>query len=350
VAALTIGVLAPVTAVMMVVLDGAEGRARPALPPGPRPATASAPDSRLPWLGLRRPTPDTPCGGAAGHAARVAHVIVLVLENHSFDQLIGPAGSPAAHQAPFLNALASRCGLATDYHSITHPSLPNYLAMTAGSTFGLTRDVKRAVSGASIFSELDAIRGSWGVYAEGMPYPCADKRTSPVGYTPHHNPVVAYANLAADCAARDHPLGSATAGPLAFALATGQLPSFVFVAPSLGHDMHTGSIAAGDRWLRRWVTSIWRSATYRRQSTVLFITVDEGTGGHIGKGEDCAAHPTDPSCHVPLVVVSRYVRPGTRSAAPLTHYSLLRTAAGLLGVPAPGHAAGAPGMRAIFGL
>ncbi|MGN6380931.1 MAG: alkaline phosphatase family protein [Gaiellales bacterium] len=316
----------------------------------PHTVSNPAPDSTLGWSGTSAASSSAPCGTAGGAPARVAHVIVIVLENHSYAQLIGPPGSPAAGQAPFLNSIARHCGMATQYHSVTHPSLPNYLAITGGSTHGLARDTNTQVPGPSIFSALDAVHGSWAVYAEDMPGPCWTKRTSATGYTPHHNPVVSYAGLTADCQTHDLPLGTPSAGRLADALRTQTLPSYSLIAPSLGHDMHTGSVGAGDRWLSQWIAAIVHSPTYRDQSTAIFITADEGSGGHIGKGESCPAHPYDQSCHVPLIVISRYVKPGTRVATPADHYALLRTTAGLLGVAAPGEGAHAVSLRQPFGL
>jgi phosphatidylinositol-3-phosphatase len=316
-----------------------------------RPSGPQPPSSTLGWSNPATGSGvSAPCGSASGAPSRIAHVIVLVLENHSYGQIIAAPGSPVAKQAPFLNSIARRCGLATHYRPLTHPSLPNYLAITGGSTFGLARDVNNQVSGPSIFSALDAVHGSWAVYAEDMPSPCAPHRTSAIGYTPHHNPMLSYAGLNADCQAHDLPLGTITAGPLADALRTMTLPNYSFIAPSLGHDMHTGSIPTADRWVRHWVTAILHSPTYQHQSTVIFITVDEGTGGHIGKGEICSAFPSDQSCHVPLLVISRYVQPGTRFTSIVTHYSLLRTTADLLGVHAPGAGAHAPSLRTPFGL
>lgn len=333
-------------------LGGADADSNPVVAGGPAPVPSRSVVASV--LGWSRPVSEpggaAPCGSATATGSRVAHVIVLVLENHSYGQIMGASSSTVARRAPFLNSIARRCGMATHYRSLTHPSLPNYLGMTGGSTFGLARDVNNQVSGPSIFSALDAVHGSWVVYAEGMPYPCAPHRTSAIGYTPHHNPMLSYAGLQADCRAHDLPLGTVASGPLATALAGMSLPRYSFIAPSLGHDMHTGSIPTADAWVRRWVTAILRSPTYRLESTAIFITVDEGTGGHIGKGEDCAANPSDQSCHVPLIVISRYVQPGTRFTSIATHYSLLRTTADLLGVPAPGKAAQAPSLRAAFGL
>src|SRR5919109_3419040 len=91
-----------------------------------------------PGRGMRPVVFSNPCGALHAPAVGYQHVIWIWLENHSYEQLIGPPGSPAAAGAPYLNALAARCGLATNYHNITHPSLPNYLAATAGSTLGVS--------------------------------------------------------------------------------------------------------------------------------------------------------------------------------------------------------------------
>ena len=301
---------------------------------------------------LQRPPAASLCGTASGPPATFAHVIVIVLENHSYDQLIGPRGSAVAtQQTPYLNELATRCGLATNYHSITHPSLPNYLAITGGSTFGIVTDCTGCqTSGQSIFSELDAKGQSWAVYAEAMSRPCQAYDDLAVHYTVHHNPPPFYRRLDSTCAGSDLPLGTPTHGALATALRTGSLARYVFIAPDRCHDMHDCPPRTGDAWVAWWVNAITRSRIYQTQPTVIFITVDEGTGGHIGKGENCAANPTDQSCHVPLIVISRYTPRGARDRQPLDHYALMRATAQLLGVEPINNAKTAPNLRNAFDL
>ncbi len=293
------------------------------------------------------PPPAGICGTATSPPARFDHVIVIMLENHSYSQLIA---SGSGQGTPYLNQLADRCGLATNYRSITHPSLPNYLAVTGGSTFGFTTDCQCSVSAPSIFSEIAATGGSWATYAESMPVPCQTTDSLGVYYTAHHNPPIFYRNLAPTCAPNDLPLGTPRRGALASALASGKLARYVFIAPDRCHDMHDCPPSTGDSWLSWWVNTIVQSRAYRDQATAIFITVDEGTGGHIGKGEDCTANPTDQSCHVPLIVVSRYVPTGTRLRFPIDHYSLMRAAAELTGVAPLGLASAAPDMLTPFGL
>lgn len=289
------------------------------------------------------------CGTAGSRPpTRFTHVILIVLENHSYGDILGAPGSPSAAAAPFTNALAAACGVGTNYHSVTHPSLPNYLALTAGSTFGVTSDCHCTFPVGGIFAQA-ALNGlSWTAYAEGMPSACDRVHGFGGLYTQRHNPPVLYARLST-CAAHDLPLGSTSSGPLAHALSSRRLANYVFIAPDLCHDMHSCSISSGDAWLAAWIPRIARSYAYQHRATAIFITVDEGSDGTVGNGEVCADHPTDKSCHVPLLVISRYVRAGTVVSAPLTHYSLLRLSEHLLGLPALRNAATAHGAGG-FGL
>lgn len=301
-----------------------------------------------PAVPVEKPPPSGICGTATSPPQTFDHVIVIMLENHSYDQLIGRL---VARQAPYLNALAQRCGLATHYRIITHPSLPNYLAVTGGSTFGITSDCQCQVSNPSIYTELESSGQSWSTYAESMPTPCQSTDALQVSYTAHHNPPVFYRRLArSSCMAHDLPLGTPLRGPLAAALRSGNLARYVFIAPNRCHDMHDCPIQVGDAWVSWWLNAIVHSPVYQTQSTVVFITVDEGSGGHIGKGEVCADNPTDQSCHVPLLVVSRYVPAGRRVRFLLDHYSLMRASAELTGVAPTANAQTAPDFLHAFGL
>ena len=62
------------------------------------------------------------------------HIALIILENQSFETVIGSA------EAPYLNSLANQWALATRYSGVSHPSLPNYLALIGGSTYGITQD------------------------------------------------------------------------------------------------------------------------------------------------------------------------------------------------------------------
>ncbi len=270
------------------------------------------------------------CGQAAGAARPVInHVIVIVMENHSSDQIIG--------KAPFITSLANRCGRAANYRAITHPSLPNYLAMTSGGIHHIHSDCNPGscpVRGLSIFSQVKRHGLRWRSYAESMPRSC-DMDTSGL-YAARHVPAVYYLRLRSGCGRHVRSLGKVNTGRLHFALHHGHAPAYMFVTPNLCDDMHDCSVATGDRWLAKWIPMIVASPTYRNGHTVVMITWDEGGGG--------------PNV-VPLIVVSRYTKVHTIARRPLSHFSLLRASEGLLGIRRYlGKANGSRGLPKAFHL
>jgi phosphatidylinositol-3-phosphatase len=281
-----------------------------------------------------------PCGTAtAPHTYR--HVVWIWMENRSLRDIIG-----STSRAPYLNSLAARCGLATNYHNTTHPSLPNYLAATSGlaqarlpilSYLDCNVSVFCDTSAASIFGQGE----TWKAYQESMPSSC--DRSNSGEYAVRHNPPPYYTSLSG-CARRDVPYAQ-----LATDLARGALPAFSFITPNLIDDMHRGTIAQGDAWLARNLPAILNSKPYQAGTTAVFITWDEGSGGY--PAEDCDdTTTTDASCHVPTIVISPTTPAGTTSGKFFTHYSLLRTTEELLGLPRLGQASSARSMTAAFHL
>ena len=270
------------------------------------------------------------CGTRAAGSVRISHVIWIVMENRSYNQVI---------PAPYISSLATQCGLATNYHNISHPSLPNYIAMTSGRSGSQlpATDCPHLcpVSGSSVFSQTS----SWAVYAESMPGNCVRHDARP--YVVHHTAAPYYSALAATCATHDVPLT---------ALNLARLPAFSFIVPNIAHDMHekSSSVAAGDAWLRANLGAILSSPVYQSGSTVVFLTWDEG--GTPRSTNNCATNTTDQGCHVALLVMSPFTTPGTRWSALSNHYSLLRATQALLGLPYLGLAGSAPSISAGFRL
>ncbi|HUZ85186.1 MAG TPA: alkaline phosphatase family protein [Gaiellales bacterium] len=257
-------------------------------------------------------------------------MIVIVMENHSFGEVIG--------HAPYIDALAGRCGLATAYSAVSHPSLPNYLAITSGRTWGVGSDCAPAQCSFpvnSIFAQVGGLHLAWHAFEESMPAPC-DLSSSGV-YAVKHDPAAYYTagGVRAACARDVTRLGNWTSGPLHAALA-GSLPAYNFVTPNVCNDMHDCPVSTGDLWLHRWIPAIIASPAYQSGTTVVLITWDEG--GSAGNT-------------VPLIVVSPATPRGVRSARPLSHYSLLRTSEYLLGAHRfLGGAARAAGLSRTFNI
>lgn len=270
-----------------------------------------------------------PCGWE--QRATYRHVIWIWMENRSYGEVLG-AGGGARHLASF----AKRCGTATNYDAITHPSLPNYIAATSGSTHGITSDCDPSscpVSGSSLYGQLGA-RGKpgWAAYAESMARRC--DHASYGRYAARHNPAVYYRALAASCRRHDLAMGGSS-GRFARHLAAGRLPGFTFLTPNLCDDGHDCATSTADGWLGYWLKRITTSRLYQAGRTVVFVTWDEGETS---------------SNQVATVVIGPSVAPGTRSHRHFTHYSLLRTTEDLLHVSHLGAAASAASMRRAFNL
>jgi phosphatidylinositol-3-phosphatase len=247
-------------------------------------------------------------------------VIWILMENHSFNEIIGNSA------APYINQLASHCGLATNYFAVSHPSLPNYIALTSGSTQGITDDnppSSHRLNVPSIFSQLEGSPSRWRSLEESMPSNC--DRTDSGEYAVRHNPAADYVNLP-DCNVFDVPFSS----PNDFSA------RFTFVTPNLIDDMHDGTVQQGDTFLSNFVPTILSSPEYQAGKTILYITWDEDDGTQ--------------SNQVATLVIAPSVKPGTRSAMLFNHYSLLRTTEEQLGLGLLGNAANATSMRSAFGI
>jgi hypothetical protein len=219
-----------------------------------------------------------------------AHVVVIVFENKSVGQI-------DAVSAPTFTALGRRYARLTNYFAITHPSLPNYLALVSGSTHGVRNNCTTcSVAGTTIGDQLARARRSWYAYAEGYP--------DDYGFAKKHVPFLYFRN------------GASHVLPLSRFDAQG-LPDFAFVVPNLCHDMHDCSVATGDAWLKRFVRPL-----LSLPQTVVFVVFDEGADNN----------------HVAAYALGTLVRPGSVYAARVDHYGLLRTIEDLWSLPRLGAA------------
>lgn len=303
-------------------------------PPSPSAPTSPAPASR--------PAAGSPCGQGIAAPARYDHIYLFVFENLSY-------ASYLSDDLPYLHSLAAKCGLATNYSAVTHPSLPNYLAMTSGGTQGLAgKDSSPSNPGSlaadNIFNEVKLSGHQWRSYSESMPSNCyhADYPPAPNAYyTVHHEPAVYYADIAADCKNWDVPQGTATSGAMISDINSGNLPAFAFVGPNddggcrtCGGDVDPQKL---DGYLREWLPHIFATRSYRAGKTAIFITWDESD--------------STSSNQVAMIAVAPSIPAGTQSPVAFNHYSLLRSIQEMLGISnLLGSAATAPSMRSAFSM
>ncbi len=270
-------------------------------------------------------------------AGAIKHVVWIMDENHSFNQIIGVS------KDAYLNSLATTYGSASNAWAITHPSVPNYLGLASGLPLASLPAVdctKCTQAGPDIFTQGE----TWRAYEESMPKPCDRVATSNGLYVPKHNLPLYYRDVpAASCKANDLPYTA-----LARDLSHHTLPAFSFIAPNMNDNMHNTGNLAGQAWLKAQLPALLTSTEFTSGSMVIFIMWDEGGPTGEIKGTDCTAG-TSNSCHVPLLVLSHWTH-GVNYTGKLTHYSVLKATEDLLGLHELGQAATAPSLTAAFAL
>lgn len=247
-----------------------------------------------------------------------AHVVVVIEENKSFSRIVGNV-----EDAPYLNALAKDAAVFTASYGVAHPSQPNYFALFAGLTNrnGDRCDVRGIPPGAAnLGAELLAAHLSFAGYAEGLPAPgwpgCVAGN-----YARKHAPWTHFTNVPPRASLPWSALGGRWDA----------LPTVAFVVPDLENDMHSASIAHGDRWLRRAIGPL--VAWARAHDTLVVITWDESS--------------SEVSNRIPTFFVGPMVKPG-RYGEQISHYRVLRTIEELYGLPHAGAAAGVPPIADVW--
>jgi len=251
------------------------------------------------------------------------HIFIIVLENKAYDQVVGN------QQASYLNALARQYGLASNYYGVRYPSLPNYLALLGGDTFGVTSNCTDCfVDQPNLVDQLETAGKSWKGYMESMPSPCFVGDAPPL-YRQKHNPFIYFDSVRTD------PARCAKIVPFtefATDLHANALPDFVWITPNMCNDGHDCAVSASDAWLRTWVPQILQSPAWQ-DNGALFITFDEGKKGD---GRCCVYAEGG---RIVTLVISPLGKPAFSSDIAYDHYSLLRTIEQAWNLPLLGKAA-----------
>jgi len=233
---------------------------------------------------------------APAHAAAALpkpdHLVVVIEENHSYSDII------ASSSAPYINSLASQGASFTQSFAVAHPSEPNYLALFAGSTEGLSSDsCPHTYSTANLGSELIAAGLTFTGYSESMPSDGYTGCTSGE-YARKHNPWVNFTNVPS----------AANRTFAAFPTNFAALPTVSIVVPNLLDDMHDGTVAQGDTWLRNNIDAYAQWA--KTHNSDLIVTWDEDDNSSNNQ--------------IPTIAVGAHVKSGAYSET-INHYNVLRT-------------------------
>jgi phospholipase C len=239
------------------------------------------------------------------------HVFVIVMENKSPSQAL---------RGTYTASLAQQYASLTNYSAITHPSLPNYLALTSGDTWGITDNGYHPLPRGGIGDQLTAAGISWRAYMEGMSGDCLSDGGN---YAVKHNPFAYYGGRCPSNVVSFDRLQSDL---------TSNTPQFVWISPDLCNDTHDCPIQTGDSWLSSTVPQILSSTAWK-QNGVLFIVWDEDDGSQ--------------SNAVAALVIAPKMKAHS-SAAAYDHYSLLATIEDRLGVSRLGNAARAQAINDVI--
>lgn len=247
-------------------------------------------------------------------------VVICVLENHGFPQIIGSAS------APYINHLAGIGANMVEFYALTHPSQPNYIMLFSGDNQGVTTD--NVPTGTpwtvpNLGASLLNAGFTFGGYSEDLPGVGSNVASSG-GYARKHNPWVNWQGTGTN------QIPSSCNMPLTmFPTDFNQLPDLSFVVPNQDNDMHNGSdparIVVGDEWVR---THLEAYVNWAMTHNSLFIlTFDEDNNLYQNR--------------IPTIFVGPMVQPGTYMVNGYHHYDHLRTLEEMYGLPYAGASASA---------
>lgn len=253
------------------------------------------------------------------------HIVILIFENKEFGTVID---NP---DMPIYNQLAEDYTLLTQFYAVTHPSLPNYIAMIGGDTFGINSNCNGCfITAPSLPDLIEASGRTWKTYQEDMPEPCyiGDK----VDYVQKHNPFVYFDPIRLDSVRCEQSVVPLTT--LQTDIDADTLPNFIFITPNLCNSAHDCSLDVADEWLGNTIDQLVPALERESSNYLIVLTWDEGQGDH-----SCCGLPEKAGGRIAVVLISPLVKNNFEDVLPYTHYSLLKTIANAWGLPYLGHAA-----------
>lgn len=255
------------------------------------------------------------------------HIVFIIFENREFGSVIG---NP---KAPYFNILAETGTLLTEYYAIMHPSLPNYIGLIGGDTFGITSDCNDCfINARSLPDLIEASGRTWKTYQEDMPSPCFVGDTQV--YVQKHNPYIYFDPIRLDPQRCERSIVPLTG--LDTDISTGSLPNFIHITPNLCYSAHSCALEMADPWLDTLLDRLVPALNADGKPYLIVVTWEEG---QTEKG--CCGLRQPAGGRVATILISPQARENFKDATPYTHYSLLRTVSEAWGLPLLGHAADA---------
>jgi phospholipase C len=254
-----------------------------------------------------------------------SHIVIIIFENKEFGTVIG-SGKMA-----YFNLLASTYTLLGGHFATTHPSLPNYLSLIGGDTFGITSDCEDCFVNAPSLPDLIEKSGrTWKTYQDDMPSPCFVGST--LRYAQKHNPFIYFDPIRLDtqrCEQSIVPLTQLDAD-----IAAKDLPNFIFITPDICYSAHDCGLDLADGWLKEQMDKLYPALESSGEPFLIILTWDEGQGKL-----SCCGLPESAGGRVATVLISPQVKQNFQDNTSYSHYSILKTISEAWGLPLLGHAA-----------
>ncbi len=282
------------------------------------------------------------CGIASGFGQmpRSNHVIIVMEENHSYENVFNSTSMP------WLTGMAKKYASADYSYANAHYSIPNYMWMTAGQAVTFRDNTTAKFNVDNIVRHLLVAGMTWKEYAESLPY--AGYTGYNTGYyVERHNPF-AYFTDVANSSEKNNIVPFREFAP---DMKADRLPNFAFVTPNLMHDAHNGTLAEADQWLKTYIAPVLNTPAFQPGGDgVLIITFDESHDSDCRPNPSCSTLPGNVGGgRVATVIIGPNVKRGYRSTTRYMEQNVLRTALGLLGIQGgPGASAAARPMIDMF--
>jgi phospholipase C len=269
--------------------------------------------------------------GAEASAARAVpvfdHIVVITFENKEYRKIVNNPYMPT------FNMYARDYTLLTQFYAVTHPSLPNYLAMIGGDTFNIKRNCQDCFINATSLPDLIEASGrTWKTYQEDMDTPCGLGSQDDGEYEQKHNPFVYFDAIRLDkkrCETSVVPLEN-----LESDIKAGSLPNFIFITPNMCNNAHDCKLIVTDAWILEWLNKLIPALEKQSKNYLIVLNWDEGQNNG-----SCCGLPTRGGGRIAVVLISPLVKNHYKDDTPYSHYSLLKTVAASWSLPYLGHAA-----------
>jgi len=273
---------------------------------------------------------------------RSSHIWIVTEENHSFEDVVGNS------QMPYYNQLIQQYGLAAQFYSEQHSSLPALMWFVAGAPVELNNDtVSCNHPDDNIVRELLQQGYTWRTYQENMPYAGFQGLYGGVNnsYYRRHNPLIDFSDV---CPGTGQDMNSVPFEQMTTDFAQGTQVNYAYITPDSDEDAHNGTVQAADQWLQANLPAILARPEFGPGGDgILFVVWDEGT---LDTDNRCSATvSTGCGGRTATLVIGPRVKPGYQSTATYHNQNVLKTVCVAMGLPTcPGAAQNAVPMDDFF--